>query len=147
MTSPPRPSSPSTSHANGLFSQICLTQVLLSQTGTASDDAVSLSLPSSLVKKRSIECSRFQTPGDLHMHRLRKETDEELLLQIDTSRRKKIVRDLVTQMFAIDPKPNSTFASVVANKLVRKYPFMKDIVQRCLDSVHNVWSNFFYFAA
>ena len=27
----------------------------------------------------------------------------------------------------VDPKPNSTFASVVANKLVRKYPFMKDI--------------------
>ena len=61
------------------------------------------------------------------MQRFRKETDEELLLQIDTSRLNTIVRDLVTQMFAIDPKPNSTFASVVENKLVRKYPFMKDI--------------------
>ena len=61
------------------------------------------------------------------MQRLRKETDEELLLQTDTSRLNKIVRDLVTQMFAIYPKPNSTFASVVANKIVRKYPFMKDI--------------------
>ena len=61
------------------------------------------------------------------MQRLRKVTDEERLLQIDTSRQNKIVRDLVTQMFAIDPKPNSTFGSVVANKLVRKYPFMKDI--------------------
>ena len=58
------------------------------------------------------------------MQRLRKVTDEEQLLQIDTSRRNKIVRDLVTQMFAIDPKPNSTFGSV---ELVRKYPFMKDI--------------------
>ena len=56
------------------------------------------------------------------MQCLRKETDEERLLELDTSRRNEIVRDLVTQMFAIDPKPNSTFASVVANKLVRKYP-------------------------
>ena len=69
VTSPPRPSSPSTSHANGLFSPN------LSDTGTpepispgtASDDAVSLSLPSSLVKKQSIVCSKFQTPGDLQL--------------------------------------------------------------------------------
>ena len=39
------------------------------------------------------------------MQRLRKVTDEEWLIQIDTSRQNKIVRDLVTQMFAIDPKP------------------------------------------
>ena len=81
------------------------------------------------------------------MQRLRKVTDEERLLQVDTYRQNKIVMDLVTQMFAIDPKPISTFRSVVANKLVKKYPFMKDIGSRCLDSIHNVWSNFFNFAA
>lgn len=61
------------------------------------------------------------------MQCLQMETDEERRLELDTSLRNEIVRDLVTQMFAFDPKPNSTFVVVVAKKLVRKYPFMKDV--------------------
>lgn len=61
------------------------------------------------------------------MQCLQRDTDEERRLELDTSRRNEVVRDLVTQMFAFDPKPNSAFAAVVAKKLVRKYPFMKDI--------------------
>ena len=60
------------------------------------------------------------------MQCLTQESDDERRLQLDTSLRNEIVRDLVTQMFAVDPKPNSAFAALVAKKLVRKYPFMKD---------------------
>ena len=61
------------------------------------------------------------------MHCISRETEEERRLELDTSIRNEIVRDLVTQMFAMDPKPSSSFATDVARKLVRKYPFMKDV--------------------
>ena len=95
---------------------------------SALDDNVSLSSATSLNKK--VSTTAFQIPDTWRpsiMQCLRKETDEERRLELDTSRRNEVVRDLVTQMFAIDPKPNSAFAALVAKKLVRKYPFMRDI--------------------
>ena len=128
VTSPPRPSSPSTSHARGLFSpnwsDTGTPEPNPFSPGTASDDAISLSSPSSLVKKQSY--SMFQTPDTWRpsiMQCLRKETDEQRLLELDTSRRNEIVRDLVTQMFAMDPKPNSTFTSLVAKKTSKEVSF------------------------
>ena len=50
--------------------------------------------------------------------------DQKKLLTISV--RNEIVRDLVTQMFAFQPKPDRVFCGTVAKELVKKFPFMKD---------------------
>ena len=122
-------SSPETSFATPIRRASLLSHDLHEMTPfspeSVSDDNVSLSSATSLNKKMST--TAFQIPDTWRpsiMQCLRKETDEERRLELDTSRRNEVVRDLVTQMFAIDPKP---FAALVAKKIVRKYPFMRDI--------------------
>ena len=61
------------------------------------------------------------------MHCISRETEEGRQLELDTSISNEIVRDLVTQMFTMDPKPSSSFATDVVRKLVRKYPFINDV--------------------
>ena len=58
---------------------------------------------------------------------IRSPTVESRKIALTHSVRNEIVRDLVTQMFAVNPRPNSEFACQVARKLVRKHPFMKDV--------------------
>jgi hypothetical protein len=45
---------------------------------------------------------------------------------ITPSIRNEIVRDLVAQMFAFEPKPKKKFATEVAELLVKKYHFWED---------------------
>jgi len=43
--------------------------------------------------------------------------------------RNEIVRDLVSQMFSFDPKPQKNFCTQVA-KLLKNYPFTRDVGQK-----------------
>ena len=54
-------------------------------------------------------------------------TDEERRKLLTTAIRNEVVRDLVTQMYAYNPKHDRAFCSVVARSLMNKYPFMKDV--------------------
>ena len=44
--------------------------------------------------------------------------------------RNEIVRDLVSQMFSFDSKPQKEFCTQVAKLLVKKYTFMQDVGQK-----------------
>ena len=52
--------------------------------------------------------------------------EDEMRRLLTTSIRNEIVRDLVTQMFAIQGKPDRAFCTTVAKSLVKKYPLLKD---------------------
>ena len=41
--------------------------------------------------------------------------------------RNEIVRDLVTQMYSVNPRPNKSFCTLAAKKLVNKYKFLADV--------------------
>ena len=41
--------------------------------------------------------------------------------------RNEIVRDLVSQMFSFDPRPQKEFCTQVAKLLVKKHKFMQDV--------------------
>ena len=49
--------------------------------------------------------------------------------------RNEIVRDVVAQMFAFEPKPKKKFATKVAEQLVKKYHFLQDTGQGVSASV------------
>lgn len=53
-------------------------------------------------------------------------TIEDKRKNLTPSVRNKIVRDLVTQVYAYTSKPTKAFLTEVAKKLVQKYAFMKD---------------------
>ena len=53
-------------------------------------------------------------------------TEDEMCRLLTISIRNEIVRDLVTQMFAIQTKPDRAFCTTVAKSLVKKYPLLKD---------------------
>jgi len=61
---------------------------------------------------------------------LRKDTEEEQRQALVPGIRNEIVRDLVSQMFSFDPKPQKDFCTQVAKLLVKKYPFMRDVGQK-----------------
>ena len=61
------------------------------------------------------------------MHCIQQDSDEERRLKLDLSIRHEISRDLVAQMFSYQAKPCTEFSSLVAKRLVRKYPFMRDV--------------------
>ena len=92
----------------------------------ASDDNLSISSSaSSMLKRETLVIPDTWRPTIMDC--LKSPTIEARKIALTHSLRQEIVRDLVTQMFAVNPKPNSEFASQVARKLVRKYPFMKDV--------------------
>ena len=56
-----------------------------------------------------------------------KAAPEEQKRMLTPSIRNEIVRDLVTQMYAIRQKPDRALCTLVAKSLAKKYPFMKDV--------------------
>ena len=54
-------------------------------------------------------------------------TEEDQRRLLTTAIRNEIVRDLVTQMYACNPRPDRAFCTVAARSLVKKYHFMKDV--------------------
>ena len=75
------------------------------------------------------------------MHCIQQPTDEERVKFLTPQIRNEIVRDVVAQMFAFEPKPKKQFATEVAQQLVRKYHFLKDVGQ----GVSGYVSLLFYF--
>lgn len=61
------------------------------------------------------------------MNCIQKETEEQQQQALIPTIRNEIVRDLVAQIFFHNPKPQKEFCTNVAQLLVRKYPFMRDI--------------------
>lgn len=53
-------------------------------------------------------------------------SEEEMCQLLTMSIRNEIVRDLVTQMYAIKTKPDRALCTSVAKSLVKKYPLLKD---------------------
>ena len=53
-------------------------------------------------------------------------TEEEKRRMLTPDVRNCLVRDVVTTMYAHDPKPKKQFCTEVAELIVKKYPFMKD---------------------
>ncbi len=100
------------------------TSMYSATTPTFSEDTVSLTSASSMPRKLDFQIPDMWRPSVMHC--IQKDTDEERRLQLDVTTRSEIVRDLVTQMFAVQSKPTTDFAGNVAKKLVRKFPFMKD---------------------
>lgn len=61
------------------------------------------------------------------MNCIRKETEEEQRQALVPKVRNEIVRNLVSQMFSFDPKPQKEFCAHIAKLLVKKYSFMRDV--------------------
>lgn len=61
------------------------------------------------------------------MNCITKDTEEQQRQALVPKIRNEIVRDLVSQMFSFDPKPQKEFCAHVAKMLVKKYPFMRDV--------------------
>lgn len=57
---------------------------------------------------------------------IRATDEEEQKKMLTPSIRNEIVRDLVTQMYTVKPKPDRAFCTLVAKSLMQKYTFMKD---------------------
>ena len=55
------------------------------------------------------------------------ESDDERQCFLTSDVKNALVRDLVTTMYAFNPEPNSKFCKQAAEKLVKKYPFMRDV--------------------
>ena len=61
------------------------------------------------------------------MNCIANDTEEECRQALTPKVRNEIVRDLVSQMFSFDSKPQKEFCAHVAKLLVKKYPFMRDV--------------------
>lgn len=53
-------------------------------------------------------------------------SESEKRRQLTPNVRNAIVRDLMTTMYTFMPKPNKSFCTEVAKKLIEKYSFMRD---------------------
>ena len=57
---------------------------------------------------------------------IRAGSTEDQKKMLTPSIRNEIVRDLVSQMYAVKLKPDRAFCTLVAKSLVKKYQFLKD---------------------
>lgn len=99
----------------------------LSPTGSLSDDQ-SIASSASTLNRKDFTIPETWRPSIMAC--LKQPTDSERKLELTPETRNEIVRDLVTQMFSYDPEPKAQFAAIVAKKLVKRHPFMKDIGER-----------------
>ena len=60
------------------------------------------------------------------MHAVNAHDESEQRRRLTPDVRNAIVRDLVTTMYAVKPKPDKEFCSKIAKRLTEKYPFMRD---------------------
>ena len=90
------------------------------------DDTASLASSSSatVVSKRKFSIPDSWPPSIMAC--LQQTTEEEQRRALTPPIRNEIVRVVATQMFCYDPKPQKDFCTLVAKKLVAKYPFMQD---------------------
>ena len=91
-----------------------------------SDDSVSVASSASAMNRK------FKIPDTWRpsiMHCIEQPTNEEKLKCLTPQIRNEIVRDVVAQMFAFEPKPKKCFVTQVAQQLIKKYPFLKDVGQ------------------
>ena len=58
---------------------------------------------------------------------IQKTTEEEQRQALVPKIRNEIIRDLVSQMFSFNSRPQKEFCSEVAKLLVRKHKFMRDV--------------------
>lgn len=73
--------------------------------------------------------SSFHIPGTWRpsiMEYINSSSESEARRLLTPAIRSQIVRDLVTQMYTMWTNPKSAESTLVARKLVAKYPFMKD---------------------
>ena len=89
-----------------------------------SDDALSIGSSASTVKPD------FNIPDIWRpsiMASVNAKSEEDKKIGLTAAVRNEIVRDLVTQMYAFDAKPERAFCTKVAKLLIKKYPYMKDV--------------------
>lgn len=91
---------------------------------TDSDDAVSVGSSSSTVRP-DFNIPDIWRPSIMASVNARSEEDKKLGLTAAV--RNEIVRDLVTQMYAYNAKPDRAFCTKVAKLLIKKYSYMKDV--------------------
>ena len=92
------------------------------------DDASSVASSSSTVSKQKFSIPDSWPPSIMAC--IQQPTEEERRRALTPLIRNEIVRVVTTQMFCYDPKPRKDFCTLVAKKLVAKYPFMKDTGER-----------------
>ena len=96
----------------------------------SSNDLFSLSDDnSSIVSSVSATSNTFNIPDHWRpsiMECINAQAESEACKLLTPTIRNEIVRDLMSQMYVLWPKPSRANCSLVAKKLVHKYPFMKD---------------------
>ena len=88
-----------------------------------SDDSTSIASSASAMNRK------FKIPDAWRpsiMYCIQQPNDEERMKCLEPHIRNEMVRDLVSQMFAFEPKPKKQFVTEVAQQLVKKYVFLKD---------------------
>lgn len=88
------------------------------------DDSVSLSSASSLNTPKFVIPDTWR-PSIMACLNSTDEEQQKKLLTV--SIRGEIVRDMVTQMYSINPKPDRNLCTLVAKKLIHKYNFLADV--------------------
>lgn len=87
----------------------------------------------SVASSASSTVRKFKIPDTWRpsiMHCIAQETEEAQRQALVSKIRNEIVRDLVSQMFSFNPRPQKEFCEQVAQLLVKKYKFMRDVGQK-----------------